>query len=96
MAKDAADAADSSDNSEAFFETLGHQWQWNLYLRDVKTKKLRDGKLETIAKEIYERFVGIPFEETPAPKRPPLMLPELPPAWQLEEFKRRKLSQYAL
>jgi hypothetical protein len=93
IAKDAGGA-----DGDTLLDKLGQRWRFNLYLQDVKTKRLRDDRrsLESIAKEIYEQFVGTPFKDEPTPRRrSATKLPALPPAWQLERFKRERLSAQA-
>ena len=93
IAKDAGDV-----DGDTLLDNLGQRWRFNLYLQDVKTRRLKDDhrSLETIAKEIYEEFVGSPFKDKPTPrKRPATKLPALSPAWQLERFKRERLSAQA-
>jgi len=98
MFKDVTDAG-----HEGKFDYLADRWKWNLYI--VKPKVLRapdlQGNLETIGKRIYQRFVGEPFDEKAVKPSgetkqqiPGLAAPlVVPPAWQLDEFKRRTMEQ---
>jgi hypothetical protein len=92
----AKDVGDTDLDGDSLFERIARRWRFNLYLRNTKTVRLKDDRrsLETIAKEIYEQFVGVPFKDKPTPKRrPTTRIPALPPAWQLERFKRERLSR---
>ena len=87
------------------FDFLAEKWRWNLYLIEPKFLKGPDahGNLETIAKKVYQKFVGFPFDEKGigptserTPRAPGPRIPvRIPPKWQLEEFKRQTLGQQA-
>jgi len=88
---------------EGKFDYLADRWRGNLYI--VKPKLMRradiQGNLEVIAKRLYQKLVGEPFDEKSIKPsgEPKLRIPGLdapvviPPAWQLDEFKRQTLGQ---
>jgi hypothetical protein len=83
------------------FDVLAERWKWNLYIIKPKNMKAADiqGTLEKIAKDVYQRFVGEPFDEKvvkPSKAPPRVHIPaELPPAWLLEKVMRQELGQPA-
>jgi hypothetical protein len=88
------------------FEALAEQWKWNLYIIKPKNMKAADihGTLEKVAKDMYEKYVGKPFDEKVIrPSKAAHVRPsdaahanipaEILPAWLLENVTRQKLGQ---
>lgn len=84
-------------DTQAVFESLAHRWRWNLYLstpRPLRQSEYGSLSFATIAKNVYEKFVGLKFEGNIIEKAPRPTLPgNIPPAWQLEEFTRKNVGQ---
>jgi len=89
MSKDIRETTDGD-----IFGRLAQRWRWNLYITRPKTMRAVQGTLEVVAKRLYERLTGQPFEQQlvlAEPVRRADVPTFLPPAWELEEW--RKLGQ---
>lgn len=91
MGKDILEAKEAN-----IFNRLIGRWRWTLYRVEPKlvTPASRRGSLDVIARRIYQKFVGQPFEKRAVISAPKAHVPihEMPSASQLGEVSQRAVA----
>jgi hypothetical protein len=92
MAKDLLEAPTDDP-----FSKIATKWRWNLYAIEPATHKRASPRtdLYTVARELYESFVGLAFtaRRPPRAKARRQSQSTLPPAWLAEEITKRRYEQ---
>jgi hypothetical protein len=86
-------------DKEHVFLRLNERWRWNLYVRPLRVRTdSEQADLLTLAKQVYQKFVGEPFHipsrrrrlrALHVPRRRPAERLIVPPSWLVSEIVKR-------